>query len=69
SVRRSYYGPVMGWGADPKRRPPRTPSPTWPLTDERTSLRSPCRAARSGLKMGVGCPLTSLLSGPFEVVG
>jgi hypothetical protein len=32
------------------------------------SLRSPCRAARSGLKMGGGCPLTSLLLDPVEVV-
>jgi hypothetical protein len=34
----------------------------------RTSRRSPCRAARSGLKMGFGCPLTSLLLDPVEVV-
>ena len=28
----------------------------------------PCRAARSGLKMGVGCPLTSFLLDRVEVV-
>ncbi|MGB6165221.1 MAG: IS6 family transposase [Pseudonocardiaceae bacterium] len=34
----------------------------------RLSPRSPCRAARSGLKMGLGCPLMSLLLDPVEVV-
>jgi hypothetical protein len=32
------------------------------------SLNSPWWAARSGLKMGLGCPLTPLLYDPFEVV-
>lgn len=33
-----------------------------------TSLRSPWWAARSGLKMGLGCPQTPSLYGPWEVV-
>src|SRR5262245_11760241 len=32
------------------------------------SLRSPCRAARSGLKIGAGRPQTPLLLDPYEVV-
>jgi hypothetical protein len=31
------------------------------------SLPSPCRAARSGLKIGAGRPLTSFVLDPFEV--
>jgi hypothetical protein len=37
--------------------------------DKRTLVSDlPCRAARSGLKMGVGCPLTSFLLDRVEVV-
>jgi hypothetical protein len=41
----------------------------WPSI-EYTPLVSdlPCRAGRSGLKMGVGCPLTSFLLDRVEVV-
>ena len=35
----------------------------------RASLRSPCRAARSGLKIGAGRPQTPSLLDPHEVVG